>query len=186
MFITLASRVALELHIQDTKISVSCLQCLDYNDISQKGYQWNYDEMCDFLRDLDSLSIERDMLLTMASWYLSPTISIHHPPFLSIIHHFYPSSTISIHHPPFLSIIHHLYPSPTIFIHHPPFLSILHHFYPSPTISIHHPPFLSITHHFYSSPTISIHHPPFLSIIHHFYPSAFIRLPFSHRLPNVV
>ena len=51
-----------ELHSQDMKIrNDSYLQCPDYNDISQKGYQQSYDEICDFLKDLNSLSIERDI-----------------------------------------------------------------------------------------------------------------------------
>ena len=51
-----------ELHSQDMKIrSVLYLRCLDYNDISQKGYQRNYDKICDFLMGLNSLSIERDI-----------------------------------------------------------------------------------------------------------------------------
>ena len=51
-----------ELHSQDMKIRNGLyLQCLDYNDISQKGYQRSYDGICDFLMDLNSLSIERDV-----------------------------------------------------------------------------------------------------------------------------
>ena len=37
------------------------LECLDYSDISQKEYRRSYDEICGFLRDLNSLSIERDI-----------------------------------------------------------------------------------------------------------------------------
>ena len=51
-----------EFYSQDMKIrNDSYLQCLDDNDISQKGYQRSYDEICDFLKDLNSLSIERDI-----------------------------------------------------------------------------------------------------------------------------
>ena len=50
------------LHSQDMKIrNNSYLQCLDYTDISQKGYQRNYDEIFDFLKDLNLISIERDI-----------------------------------------------------------------------------------------------------------------------------
>ena len=62
MFVTLAARVALGVDRQDMKIRNDLyLQCLDDNNISRKGYQRSYDEICDFLKDLDSLSIERDI-----------------------------------------------------------------------------------------------------------------------------
>ena len=51
-----------ELHNLDMKIrNDSYLRCPDYNDISQKGYQRSYDEICDFLKDLNTLTIERDI-----------------------------------------------------------------------------------------------------------------------------
>ena len=50
------------LHSQDMKKrNDSYHQCLDYTDISQRGYQRNYDEICDFLKDLNLISIERDI-----------------------------------------------------------------------------------------------------------------------------
>ena len=46
-----------ELHSQDMKIRIVLyLRCLDYNNISQKGYQRNYDKICDFLMGLNSLN----------------------------------------------------------------------------------------------------------------------------------
>ena len=48
------------LHSQDMKIrNDSYLQCLDYTDISQKGYQRNYDEICDFLKDTKDIIVLR-------------------------------------------------------------------------------------------------------------------------------
>ena len=48
-----------ELHRKDmNKKNDSYLHCLDYNDTSKKGYQWNCDVIYDFEEDLSSLSIE--------------------------------------------------------------------------------------------------------------------------------